>query len=59
MSAIFKREFKTYFTSPIGYIILAMIFFISGRRASVRFSTLTWAALAMAGIMTFFIGSLV
>ena len=30
MSAIFKREFKTYFTSPIGYIILAMIFFISG-----------------------------
>ena len=30
MSATFKREFKTYFTSPIGYIILAMIFFISG-----------------------------
>ncbi len=30
MSAIFKREFKTYFTSPIGYIVLAMIFGLSG-----------------------------
>ena len=30
MSAIFKREFRTYFTSPIGYIVLAMIFFLSG-----------------------------
>lgn len=30
MSAVFKREFKTYFTSPIGYIVLAMIFGLSG-----------------------------
>ena len=30
MIAIFKREFKTYFTSPIGYIVLAMIFYIAG-----------------------------
>ena len=30
MSAIFKREFKTYFTSPIGYVVLAMIFGLSG-----------------------------
>lgn len=30
MSAIFKREFKTYFTSPIGYIVLAMIYGLSG-----------------------------
>lgn len=27
MSAVFKREFKTYFTSPIGYIYLAVCFF--------------------------------
>ncbi len=25
MSAIFKREFKTYFTSPIGYVVLALL----------------------------------
>ena len=30
MSAVFKREFRTYFTSPIGYIVLAMIFGLSG-----------------------------
>lgn len=30
MSAIFKREIKSYFTSPIGYLVLAMIFALSG-----------------------------
>ena len=30
MSAIFRRELKTYFTSPLGYIILAMVFGLSG-----------------------------
>ena len=30
MFAIFKREFKSYFTSPIGYIILAVFMFFSG-----------------------------
>ena len=30
MSAIFKREFKSYFTSPIGYLVLAMILCLSG-----------------------------
>ncbi len=30
MSAIFKREFRTYFTSPIGYVVLAMIYGLSG-----------------------------
>lgn len=30
MSAIFKREFKAYFTSPIGCLVLAMIFGLSG-----------------------------
>ena len=30
MSAIFKRELKNYFTSPVGYIVLAMLFAVSG-----------------------------
>lgn len=30
MSAIFRREFKTYFTTPIGYVVLAMMFGLSG-----------------------------
>lgn len=30
MSAIFKREFKTYFTSPIGYCVLAILFGLTG-----------------------------
>lgn len=30
MSAIFKREFKSYFTSPIGYIFLAVFYFFEG-----------------------------
>ena len=30
MSAIFKREFKAYFTSPVGYIVLAAFAFFLG-----------------------------
>lgn len=30
MTAIFKREIKAYFTSPLGYIFLAMFYFIGG-----------------------------
>ncbi len=30
MSAIFKREFRSFFTSPIGYFVLAILFAISG-----------------------------
>lgn len=30
MSAVFKREFKAFFSSPIGYIVLAMLFCFSG-----------------------------
>lgn len=30
MAAIFKREFKAYFTSPIGYFVLAILFFFAG-----------------------------
>lgn len=30
MSAIFKREFKSYFASPVGYVVLAVFLFFSG-----------------------------
>ncbi len=30
MSAIFKREFKAYFTSPIGWVFLGVFFVLSG-----------------------------
>ncbi len=30
MTAIFKREFKSYFTSSVGYIVLAILFFFGG-----------------------------
>ena len=30
MTAIFKREFKSYFTSPVGYIFIAAVYFFLG-----------------------------
>lgn len=30
MLAVFKREFKSYFTNPLGFIILAVFYFLSG-----------------------------
>jgi ABC-2 type transport system permease protein len=30
MGAIFKREFKSYFTTPVGYIFLAAFYFFLG-----------------------------
>jgi ABC-2 type transport system permease protein len=30
MSAIFRRELKSYFTSPLGYLVLAMMFAFAG-----------------------------
>lgn len=30
MGAIFKREFKSYFTTPVGYIVLAAFYFFLG-----------------------------
>lgn len=38
MKAIFKREFKAYFASPIGYVILAVYFFFLGLMFSVSYS---------------------
>ena len=30
MTAIFKREFKAYFNTPVGYIVLAAFYFFLG-----------------------------
>lgn len=30
MLAVFKREFKSYFTNPLGFVILAVMYFFSG-----------------------------
>lgn len=30
MTAVFKREFRSFFTSPIGYTVLALLFAVSG-----------------------------
>ncbi|MBE6727104.1 MAG: ABC transporter [Ruminococcaceae bacterium] len=38
MIAIFKREFKSYFTSPVGYIFLAIMFFFLGLQFRMAYS---------------------
>ncbi len=38
MSAIFKREFKAYFTTPIGYVVLAAFYFFTGLYFSIIYS---------------------
>lgn len=38
MSAIFKREFKAYFTTPIGYVVLAAFYFFTGLYFSMIYS---------------------
>ena len=38
MKAIFKREFKSYFTSPLGYVYLAIFFFFEGMYFSTLYS---------------------
>ena len=30
MGAIFRREFKSFFTNPIGYVVLAVMYCLSG-----------------------------
>ena len=38
MTAIFKREFKSYFSTPIGYIVLAAFYFFLGLYFMLTFS---------------------
>ena len=39
MSAVFKREFKSYFATPLGFIIIAVFTFFSGMFFSVIYSS--------------------
>ena len=38
MSAIFKREFKSYFCTPVGYIVVAALYFFLGLYFSMIYS---------------------
>ena len=38
MSAVFKREFKAYFTTPIGFIVIAAFYFFLGLYFSMIYS---------------------
>ena len=38
MTAVFKREFKSYFSTPIGYIVLAAFYFFTGLYFSLIYS---------------------
>ena len=30
MTAVFKREFRSYFRTPLGYVIIAVAYFFTG-----------------------------
>ncbi len=57
MSAIFKREFKAYFKTPIGYIVLAAYYFFLGIYFSLIYSygspDISSLLLAMSVVVTF------
>jgi ABC-2 type transport system permease protein len=59
MSAIFKREFKSYFSTPIGYITLAIFFFFLGYSFSIIYSygspDIATVIMAMSSIVIFII----
>ena len=38
MSAVFKREFRAYFTTPIGFIVIAAFYFFLGLYFSMIYS---------------------
>ena len=39
MSAVFKREFLSYFRSPVGYVAIALFSFLSGFVFYTQFAT--------------------
>ncbi len=57
MTAIFKREFKAYFSTPIGYIVLAVFYFFLGFYFSMIYSygspDLAMGIMAMATVTVF------
>ncbi len=59
MSAIFKREFKSYFSTPVGYITLAVFFFFLGYCFSIIYSygspEVSTVVMAMSSIVIFIV----
>ena len=38
MRAIFKREMRAYFASPVGYVVVAALLALRGRRPALSFT---------------------
>ena len=59
MTAIFKREFKSYFATPIGYIVIAAFYFFLGLYFSMIYSVgapeVNTIIVAMSSIIVFVI----
>ncbi len=59
MTAIFKREFKSYFSTPVGYITLAAFFFFLGYCFSIIYSygspDVSTVVMAMSSIVIFIV----
>lgn len=59
MLAVFKREFKSYFTNPLGFIILAVVYFFLGYMFSSYYSAgapyVQYVVIAVAQILLFVI----
>ena len=59
MRAIFKREFKSYFSTPVGYITLAIFFFFLGYCFSIIYSygspEVSTVVMAMSSIVIFIV----
>ncbi len=55
MLAVFKREFKSYFTNPLGFIILAVFYFLLGYMFTMYYSmgapTVEYVVLSIASIL--------
>ena len=58
MFAIFKREFNSYFTNPMGYVFLAVFYFFSGMYFSMilQYNTtdITYVLSYLLGVRMFF-----
>ena len=57
MTAVFKREFRSYFSTPVGFIVIAAFYFFLGLYFSLIYSTgspdLALVIVAMSTVIVF------